>query len=165
MLRLQHWIVSVYDGYATEVLCAALTFLQQLVVNIIKVQATTIVQLKSILSQLFTFGNAYGDSEAAPNKSFVRKLIDYAKKFGVGVYEKAKNAILKLLQFGKATYARAKLTIEILMKFTELVFISPRAAWRVSTLFNEHVFDVNYESDPIILEAVIKVSKDEGLDA
>lgn len=37
MLRLQHWIVSVYDGYATEVLCAALTFLQQLVVNIIKV--------------------------------------------------------------------------------------------------------------------------------
>lgn len=50
MLRLQHWIVSVYDGYATEVLCAALTFLQQLVVNIIKVQATTIVQLKTILS-------------------------------------------------------------------------------------------------------------------
>lgn len=114
---------------------------------------------------MFTFGNTYGDSEAQPNKNLVRKLIDYAKKFGVSVYEKAKSAILKLLQFGKATYARAKLTIEILMKYTELVFISPRAAWRVATLFNEHVFDVNYESDPVILEAVIKVSKDEGLDA
>lgn len=80
-------------------------------------------------------------------------------------YDAAKHAITKFLSLIKATYKAAKCFMETLVIYVELCVTNPTAAWRVLTLFNCSVFDVNYESDPVILEAVIQEAKSRSVTA
>lgn len=74
-------------------------------------------------------------------------------------------AINKLVTAAKATYHQAKTLVETLIYFVELCVTNPTAAWRVVTLFNNRVFDINYESDPVILEAVMSAAKTRNVTA